>query len=61
MAMNGTRCRGSHSLHPKGLGTGKNTDKRVFVGKHLSQLKYRVIAIANREAAREFERCELRP
>src|SRR5512132_2735106 len=31
------------SLHPKSLGTRKNTDKRAFVGKYLLQLEYRVI------------------
>jgi hypothetical protein len=31
------------SLHPKSPGTRKNTDKRVFVGKYLLQLEYRVI------------------
>src|SRR5262249_40538517 len=46
------------SLHPKGLGTRKNTDKRVFVGKHFLQLEYRVIALVSREDAGKFEQRE---
>ena len=49
------------SLHPKRLGTRKNTDKRVFVGKHLLQLEYRVIALVSREDAGKFEQREMRP
>src|SRR5262245_53323904 len=49
------------SLHPKGLGTRKNTDKRVFVGKHLLQLEYRVIALVSREDPGKFEQREMRP
>jgi hypothetical protein len=48
------------SLHPAGAGTRNNTDKRAYVGAHLSQIEYRVIALATRDEAADFERRELR-
>jgi hypothetical protein len=46
-------------LHPSGAGTRNNSDKRTYVGDHLPQIEYRVIALANRGEARAFERREL--
>jgi hypothetical protein len=47
------------SLHPAGAGTRDNADKRAYVGDHLSEIEYRVIALASRDEARAFERSEL--
>ena len=47
------------SLLPSGAGVRNNAGKRGYVGAHLSQIEYRVIALANREEARDFERREL--
>ena len=40
------------SLHPSGAGTRNNSDKRTYVGDHLPQIEYRVIALASRGEAR---------
>jgi hypothetical protein len=47
------------SLHPSGAGTRNNADKRDYVGAHLAQIEYRVIALASRDDAKDFERREL--
>ena len=47
------------SLHPSGAGTRRNREKRAYVGEHLPEIEYRVIALASRDAARDFERHEL--
>ena len=47
------------SLHPSGAGTRNNSKKREYVGAHLPQIEYRVIAFASRDEARDFERREL--
>ena len=47
------------SLHPSGAGTRNNSKKREYVGTHLPQIEYRVIAFASRDEARDFERREL--
>jgi len=47
------------SLHPSGAGTRRNSKKRAYVGAHLPQIEYRVIALASRDEARDFERREL--
>jgi hypothetical protein len=47
------------SLLPSGAGTRNNAGKRAYVGAHLSQIEYRVIALASREDAKDFERREL--
>jgi hypothetical protein len=36
------------SLHPDSAGTRNNAGKRAFVGKHISEIEYRVIALASR-------------
>jgi hypothetical protein len=47
------------SLHPSGAGTRRNSEKRNYVGDHLPEIEYRVIALASRDEARAFERREL--
>jgi DNA integrity scanning protein DisA with diadenylate cyclase activity len=47
------------SLHPDGAGTRNNSGKRAYIGDRLSQIEYRVIALANRKDARDFERHKL--
>jgi hypothetical protein len=47
------------SLHPSGAGTRNNTEKRNYVGDHLTQIEYRVIALVSRGEAKNFERHEL--
>ena len=47
------------SLHPSGAGTRNNSKKREYVGTHLPQIEYRVIAFASRDEARDFEQREL--
>jgi len=48
-----------YSLHPSGAGTRNNSKKREYVGAHLPQIEYRVIAFTSRDEARDFERREL--
>lgn len=47
------------SLLPSGAGVRNNAGKRAYVGAHLSQIEYRVIALASRDEAMDFERREL--
>jgi hypothetical protein len=47
------------SLLPDGKGTRNNTAKRDYVGKHLDDIEYRVIAFRTKEEAGQFERQNL--
>jgi hypothetical protein len=47
------------SLLPSGAGVRNNAGKRAYVATHLSQIEYRVIALAGRDEAKDFERREL--
>ncbi len=46
------------SLHPDGKGTRNNVEKRAYVGAHLMQIEYRVIALGSKEEAKQFEHDE---
>src|SRR5271166_5915214 len=47
------------SLLPSGAGTRNNAGKRDYVRAHLAEIEYRVIALASRDAAKDFERGKL--